>query len=229
MAPSRGLQAFIGRQNAPFICQRCQLRSFATTISLNSGHNRWSKIKHDKGKNDAAKNRQRSVFAQAIATASRLSGSDPTANPRLADLITKAKREGFADEVFCLPPPPSSSSAPSSHSHSHSHSHASPSPPKTNGASHSTTKPTPTTPKEMSDEQLRMAKESAAAALSAFSSSEGYDIVFECTGAESAIQMSIFVSLSSLFSLFLLFLSCLFIFGQSPCISDSSPLSPCHT
>jgi L-iditol 2-dehydrogenase len=33
------------------------------------------------------------------------------------------------------------------------------------------------------------------AALSAFGAPEGFDIVFECTGAESAIQMSIFVSL----------------------------------
>ncbi|KAF8879652.1 chaperonin 10-like protein [Gymnopilus junonius] len=86
-----------------------------------------------------------------------------------------AKREGFADEVYCLPHPSSSSS--------HSH------PSKTNGVSPQ--KP-PSTPKEFADEQLRMAKESAAAALSAFGSSEGYDIVFECTGAESAIQMSIF-------------------------------------
>jgi len=37
------------------------------------------------------------------------------------------------------------------------------------------------------------------AALSAFGSPEGFDIVFECTGAESAIQMSVFVSPSYLF------------------------------
>ena len=63
---------------------------------MQSGHNRWSKIKHDKGKNDAAKNRQRSAFAQEIATTSRLFGPDPTLNSRLAELISKAKKEGFA-------------------------------------------------------------------------------------------------------------------------------------
>jgi len=77
-----------------------------------SGHSRWSKIKHDKGTNDAAKNKQRSIFSQEIATASKCNvrsnnqsiranhatvfGPDPNANPRLADLITKAKRAGFA-------------------------------------------------------------------------------------------------------------------------------------
>jgi len=44
----------------------------------------------------------------------------------------------------------------------------------------------------MAEEQLKKAKEGSAAALAAFGSSEGYDVVFECTGAESAIQMSVF-------------------------------------
>lgn len=99
MAPSRGLQRlrpFITQPNTSYICQRCQSRSFAASTPLQSGHSRWSKIKHDKGKNDALKNRQRSIFAQEIATASKLFGGDPNSNPRLADLITKAKREGFA-------------------------------------------------------------------------------------------------------------------------------------
>jgi YebC/PmpR family DNA-binding regulatory protein len=71
-------------------------RPFTCTTISSSGHNRWSKIKHDKGKNDAAKNRQRSIFAQEIATTSRMSGPDPNSNPKLADLITKAKRDGMA-------------------------------------------------------------------------------------------------------------------------------------
>ncbi|EME47538.1 hypothetical protein DOTSEDRAFT_117673, partial [Dothistroma septosporum NZE10] len=61
-----------------------------------SGHSRWSKIKHEKAKVDAGKNKQRSIFAQELATASRLFGGDPNMNPRLADLVTKAKKEGFA-------------------------------------------------------------------------------------------------------------------------------------
>lgn len=36
------------------------------------------------------------MFAQEITAASRLFGPDPALNPKLADIITKAKREGFA-------------------------------------------------------------------------------------------------------------------------------------
>lgn len=78
---------------------RCHLqatRHFHASCTNASGHSRWSKIKHDKGKNDAFKNRQRSIFAAEISTASKMFGPDPNINPRLADLITKAKREGFA-------------------------------------------------------------------------------------------------------------------------------------
>lgn len=46
-----------------------------------------------------------------------------------------------------------------------------------------------------SDEQLRHAKESAQAALTEFDAPSGFDVVFECTGAEPVIQMSIHVSL----------------------------------
>ncbi|KZT01057.1 GroES-like protein [Laetiporus sulphureus 93-53] len=41
------------------------------------------------------------------------------------------------------------------------------------------------------DEQLRRAKETISAALSAFNMPDGFDVVFECTGAEPCIQMSI--------------------------------------
>ena len=44
------------------------------------------------------------------------------------------------------------------------------------------------------DEQLRRAKENAQAALSEFDVPAGFDVVFECTGAETVIQMSIHVS-----------------------------------
>lgn len=95
MAPSRGLVRSLKPFNIPQICLACHTRGLhAITIRL-SGHNRWSKIRHDKGRNDAAKNRQRSVFAQEITTASRLFGPEPNMNPRLADLVVKAKREGF--------------------------------------------------------------------------------------------------------------------------------------
>jgi transcriptional/translational regulatory protein YebC/TACO1 len=40
-------------------------------------------------------NKQRSVFAHEIATASKLYGPELDGNPRLADLVTKAKKAGF--------------------------------------------------------------------------------------------------------------------------------------
>ncbi|TKA22699.1 hypothetical protein B0A50_07792 [Salinomyces thailandicus] len=95
MAPSRGLSIAL-KSTTPYICPSCRQRALTTTPTLLSGHNRWSKIKHDKGRADAAKNKQRSIFAGEISTASKLFGPDPNMNPRLADLITKAKREGFA-------------------------------------------------------------------------------------------------------------------------------------
>ncbi|QIX01384.1 hypothetical protein AMS68_006901 [Peltaster fructicola] len=93
MAPSRGASLPVW-QACKHLLTTQHRRIHATTTCL-SGHNRWSKIRHDKGKNDAARNKQRSIFAQELATASRLFGADPNLNPRLADLIVKAKREGF--------------------------------------------------------------------------------------------------------------------------------------
>lgn len=84
----------ISRQQKAFYLY--QTRTITTTPILHSGHNRWSKIKHDKMRVDAGKNKQRSIFAHEIATASRLFGPDPNANPRLADIITKAKKESFS-------------------------------------------------------------------------------------------------------------------------------------
>ena len=95
MSPSRGLRPVIRPSDVSTVCRLCLSRSLTTSRPAYSGHSRWEKIKHDKGKNDMAKNRQRSVLAQEIVTASRLFGPEPNANPRLADLITKAKKEAF--------------------------------------------------------------------------------------------------------------------------------------
>ncbi|KAK0936485.1 hypothetical protein LTR29_011963 [Friedmanniomyces endolithicus] len=99
MAPSRGLSTISPLTRLlpkTYTRRQCRLRPLHSTPAVASGHNRWSKIKHDKAKVDASKNRQRSIFAQEIALASKLFGPDPSLNTRLADLITKAKREGFA-------------------------------------------------------------------------------------------------------------------------------------
>lgn len=44
---------------------------FSTTSILTSGHNRWSKIKHEKGAADAKKNRVRSSIAGELTLASK--------------------------------------------------------------------------------------------------------------------------------------------------------------
>lgn len=87
--PGRQTYRCLGRRATSF-------RSFHEATVCQSGHSRWSKIKHDKAKVDSSKNKARSVFAQEIATASKLFGGDPAFNPRLADLIVKANRAGFA-------------------------------------------------------------------------------------------------------------------------------------
>lgn len=70
-------------------------RKFSTSTATPSGHSRWSTIKHDKGKNDALKNKQRTLLSHAIANASRMAGPDSNSNPALHLAITSAKRAGF--------------------------------------------------------------------------------------------------------------------------------------
>ncbi|CAL3966090.1 unnamed protein product [Diplocarpon coronariae] len=89
-ATSRGLRMLVPRRD--FLCSRCL---FSTTLSAQSGHNRWSKIKHDKGAVDAKKNVQRSALSREIILASKLYGGDPNVNPRLAAILVNAKKAGF--------------------------------------------------------------------------------------------------------------------------------------
>ncbi|POS83468.1 hypothetical protein EPUL_004199 [Erysiphe pulchra] len=77
-----------------YLHKSCHLL-FSTTTIANSGHNRWSKIKHEKGAADAKKNRLRSSIAGELALASKLYGPNPKLNPRLATLIANAKKAGF--------------------------------------------------------------------------------------------------------------------------------------
>ncbi|EON61561.1 hypothetical protein W97_00776 [Coniosporium apollinis CBS 100218] len=93
-APStRLLRSLLPADN--YVCQLCRKpRAFSTRTSLQSGHSKWATIKHDKGKNDAAKNKQRSVFSHEIANASKFYGPDPNTNARLALAISLAKKAG---------------------------------------------------------------------------------------------------------------------------------------
>ena len=65
--------SFCLKQSIPQQCPSWALpaRGFATNIILGSGHNRWSKIKHDKGKEDALKSKARSLLSQEIYNASK--------------------------------------------------------------------------------------------------------------------------------------------------------------
>ncbi|KAF2688447.1 YebC-like protein [Lentithecium fluviatile CBS 122367] len=73
-----------------------QARSFSSTPATWSGHSKWATIKHDKGKNDAAKSKQRTILQKDISIAVRLGGSpDPKMNSRLALAIATAKKNAM--------------------------------------------------------------------------------------------------------------------------------------
>ncbi|KAI0440179.1 duf28 domain-containing protein [Xylaria telfairii] len=76
------------------ICAQCR-RSFAANAVLSSGHNKWSKIKHEKAAADKKKNTQRSGFAKMLTMYSKMYGPDPNMNTQLASVITLAKKAGM--------------------------------------------------------------------------------------------------------------------------------------
>ncbi|KAG9243027.1 transcriptional regulator TACO1-like protein [Calycina marina] len=88
---SRGLKLFGPTWEPVYI----RYLPFSTTAGTQSGHSRWSKIKHDKGAVDAKKNVQRSVYAREIALCSKLYGGDINHNHRLAALCANARKAGF--------------------------------------------------------------------------------------------------------------------------------------
>ncbi|RYP49605.1 hypothetical protein DL768_004726 [Monosporascus sp. mg162] len=73
---------------------RCR-RSFSSSTAFHSGHNRWSKIRHEKGAADQKKTLQRNTFAKHLTLYSRLYGPDPNMNPQLASVIATAKKAGM--------------------------------------------------------------------------------------------------------------------------------------
>ncbi|KAL9130112.1 MAG: hypothetical protein Q9217_001628 [Psora testacea] len=70
-------------------------RNFSYATALRSGHNRWSKIKHDKAKVDASATKQRSIISEELRQASKAFGPEPEFNPRLAAVVAAAKKQGF--------------------------------------------------------------------------------------------------------------------------------------
>ena len=63
-----------------------------------SGHNKWSKIKHTKGKSDAARGKLFTKLGKVIAVAVKSGGADPTMNPALRDAIAKAKSNNMPND-----------------------------------------------------------------------------------------------------------------------------------
>lgn len=56
-----------------------------------SGHSKWATIKRAKGAADAKRGKLFSVLSKDLTLAARAGGGDPTANPRLRTVISKAK------------------------------------------------------------------------------------------------------------------------------------------
>lgn len=81
-------------------CSKSDARAFTTSLKCSSGHNKWSKIKHDKGRKDQAKTVLRTQYVQAITMNSRLYGPDLKMNSGLAHAIALAKKSSVPKEVI---------------------------------------------------------------------------------------------------------------------------------
>lgn len=74
-----------------------QTRSFSSTRTLPSGHNKWSKIKHHKGAADKARSKVFAKMALDISAAVKQGGgsTDPALNVRLFNALAKARSLSF--------------------------------------------------------------------------------------------------------------------------------------
>ena len=63
-----------------------------------SGHNKWSSIKHTKAKNDAANSKIFTKIGREITVAVKLGGGDPNNNPKLKNLISKARSANMPND-----------------------------------------------------------------------------------------------------------------------------------
>ncbi|CAK7244734.1 MAG: hypothetical protein STHCBS139747_006280 [Sporothrix thermara] len=82
-----------------YACAQCR-RSLATTPTVASGHNRWSKIRHEKGAADLKKTALRTGFTKNLTLYSQLYGPDPNLNPQLASVMQNAKKAGVPKAVI---------------------------------------------------------------------------------------------------------------------------------
>lgn len=65
-----------------------------------SGHSKWNNIKRTKEKSDAQKGKIFTKIGREIAVAVKQGGADPTINPRLQVLITKAKQANMPNDTI---------------------------------------------------------------------------------------------------------------------------------
>ncbi|KAL9617572.1 MAG: hypothetical protein Q9160_007642 [Pyrenula sp. 1 TL-2023] len=84
------------RPPCSILFRKLQWRQFCSGAARCSGHNRWSKIKHDKSKEDATKGKLRTVASQDVAAASRAGDPNPNLNTQLFHAINNAKKAGLS-------------------------------------------------------------------------------------------------------------------------------------
>jgi len=63
-----------------------------------SGHNKWSTIKHKKGREDAKRGKIFTKLIKEITVASRIGGGDPDGNPRLRRAIDEARTANMPND-----------------------------------------------------------------------------------------------------------------------------------
>jgi YebC/PmpR family DNA-binding regulatory protein len=65
-----------------------------------SGHNKWSTIKHKKGKADAKRGKLFTKIIRELTTAAREGGGDPNGNPRLRTAVLAAKAANMPSDTL---------------------------------------------------------------------------------------------------------------------------------
>jgi len=65
-----------------------------------SGHNKWSTIKHKKGKADAKRGKIFTKIIRELTTAAREGGGDPIGNPRLRTAVLAAKAANMPNDTL---------------------------------------------------------------------------------------------------------------------------------
>ncbi|CAK7211871.1 hypothetical protein SCUCBS95973_001271 [Sporothrix curviconia] len=94
-----GLRQTVPTSRARYACAQCR-RTLATTPAVASGHNRWSKIRHEKGAADLKKTALRTGFTKNLTLYSQLYGPDPNMNAQLAAVVQNAKKAGVPKAVI---------------------------------------------------------------------------------------------------------------------------------